>query len=175
MKSRDIDVLIGRKDVWKLRGWLVGRGFTETSGEHLGKLGFRALRGDASIDIDVYDSAIGPYRVEELLTHVVSRRLNGTLVRTLRSTELFVLKIVAAVDRRGSEKGAKDLSDLISLIDAVGSELDWQEIARKVPVSSVRLILRTALGDYRTTSKLFPLPMSRYRLLKRRVSAVGLI
>ena len=60
LKSRDIDVLIAPRDLWRLEDHLLGRGFSETSGAHLHKRGFRKLHEDTSIDVDIYDTVLGP-------------------------------------------------------------------------------------------------------------------
>ena len=175
LKSRDIDVLIAPRDLWRLEDHLLGRGFSETSGAHLHKRGFRKLHEDTSIDVDIYDTVLGPYRVEELLPHSAQKPLGDVLVRTLEPTELLALKVVAAKDRRGSEKGSKDLADLLALLSSEGRSIAWDRIEERVPRKDLKDILRTALSDYRTTSRLYPLPMREYKALKRRLDRFGLI
>lgn len=175
LKSRDIDLLIARKDLWKLESFLRGRGFVETSGAHLGKRGFRSLHEDASIDVDVYPEAIGPFRVDELLPRAVERPLGDVTARVLAPTELLALKIVAARDRRGSEKGAKDLADILAILMAEGATVDWKAIANRVGRKGVREILRTALADYRTASRLYPLSLRDHRGLKRTLARQGVL
>jgi hypothetical protein len=167
LKSRGIDVLIGRRDLWKLESFLRDRGFVETSGAHLGERGFRSLHGDASIDVDIYVEAIGPFRVDELLPRAVERPLGDARARVLAPTELLALKIVAAHDRRGSEKGAKDLADILALLIAEGRWVDWPRIVDRIGRTTVRGVLRICLADYRTASKLYPLPLGEHRRLKR--------
>ena len=45
----------------------------------------------------------------------------------------------------------------------------------RVSRKDLRDILRTALSDYRTTSRLYPLPMRDYRALKRSLERIGLL
>jgi len=175
LKSRDIDVLVAPQDLWKLEAHLRGRGFSETSGAHLHKRGFRKLHEDTSIDVDIYDTVLGPYRVEELLPHSAARSLGDVPVRTLEPTELLALKVVAAKDRRGSEKGAKDLADLLALLSAEGRSVVWDRIEDRVPRKDLRDVLRTALSDYRTTVRLYPLPMREYKALKQSLDRLGLL
>jgi len=175
LKSRDIDVLVAPRDLWKLEAHLRGRGFAETSGAHLRKKGFRKLHEDTSIDVDVYDTVLGPFRVEELLPRSAMRSLGGVPVRTLEPTELVALKAVAAKDRRGSEKGSKDLADLLALLSAEVRAIAWDRIEERVPRKDLKDVLRTALSDYRTTSRLYPLPMQEYRAIKRSLDRLGLL
>jgi len=175
LKSRTIDVLIAPRDLWRLEDHLRGRGFSETSGAHLLKRGFRKLHEDTSIDVDIYDTVLGPYRVEELLPRSAVRSLGDVPVRTLEPTELLALKVVAAKDRRGSEKGAKDLADLVALLSAEGRAIAWERIEGRIPRKDLRDVLRTALSDYRTTVRLYPLPMREYKALKRSLDRLGLL
>ncbi|MFA5897373.1 MAG: nucleotidyl transferase AbiEii/AbiGii toxin family protein [Thermoplasmata archaeon] len=169
LKSRDIDLLVAPKDAWRLDAFLRARGFAETYGRHLGKRGYRLLHEETSIDVDVYDDRIGPYRVEELLDRTVDRDLGGVPVRVLRPTELLALKLRAATDRRGSEKGTKDLADLLAILSAQGDAIDWPAVGERVPKKEIRDGLRTAFADYRTASRLYPMPMGEYRSLKRQL------
>ncbi len=170
LKSRDIDLLVAQRDLWKLEGFLRGRGFAETSGAHLGKRGFRLLHEDVSVDVDIYHVAIGPFRVDELLPESVVRDLGDSRARVLAPTQLLALKIVAADDRRGSEKGSKDLSDIIALVVAAGEDVDWMWIMHRLARKAVKDVLRTALADYRTASRFYPLSMDEHRRLKRNLS-----
>ena len=110
-----------------------------------------------------------------LLTPSAARSLGEVPVRTLEPTELFALKVVAAKDRRGSEKGAKDLADLLALLSAEGRSIAWDRMEDRVSRKDLRDVLRTALSDYRTTSRLYPLPMRDYRALKRSLERIGLL
>lgn len=175
LKSRDIDLVIAPKDLWRLRAHLRGRGFVETSGEHLQKRGFRLLHEDTSIDVDIYDTVIGPFRVEEFLAHPVRKRLGDRPIRVVGPTELLTMKLHAARDRRGSEKGAKDLADILALLISEGRHIDWDRIGQRLPRKAVEETLRTALADYRTTSRLYPLSMQEYRTLKRRLARRDLV
>lgn len=175
LKSRAIDLLVSPKDLWRLARHLRSRGFVETSGAHLQKKGFRSLREDASVDVDVYDTVIGPYRVEELVSRWTQRDLGGVPVRVLRPTELIVLKLRAADDRRGSEKGSKDLADLLALLVAVSGTVEWAHVEGRLPRKLVQGVLRAALSDYRVTSRLYPLSMTEYRRLKRAVERRSLL
>ena len=83
--------------------------------------------------MDIYDTVLDPYRVEELLPHSTPKRLGDVSVRTLEPTELLALKAVAAMDRRGSEKGAKDLADLLALLSAEDRTIAWDRIEERVP------------------------------------------
>lgn len=170
LKSRDIDVLIAPSDVWRLANHLRSRGFAETSGAHLDKLGFRLLHEGSSIDVDAYAHTLGPFRVEDLLPKSGSRSIGGTPMKVLQPTELFALKVLAANDRRGSEKGVKDLSDLLALLDEEGATLDWNWLEERVPRRTIRDVLRTAFSDFRTTSRFYPLSMEKYRRMKRDIA-----
>lgn len=97
--------------------------------------------------MDVYDIVIGPYRVEELVSRWVQRELGGVPVRGLRPTELIVLKLRAADDRRGSEKGSKDLADLLALLVAVSGTVEWAQVEEHLPRKLVQGVLRSALSD----------------------------
>ncbi len=175
LKSRDIDVLVAPRDLWRLEAHLRGRGFSETSGTRLHKRGFRKLHEDTSVDVDIYDTVLGPYRVEELLPHSAAKALGETPVGALEPTELLALKVVAAKDRRGSEKGAKDLADLVALLSAEGRSIAWDRVVDRVPRRDLRDVLRTALSDYQTTVRLYPLPLREYKALKRSLDRLGLL
>lgn len=175
LKSREIDLLVSPQDLWRLSQHLRSRGFVETSGRNLQKKGFRSLHEDASVDVDVYDTVIGPYRVEEIVSRWTQRDLGGVPVRVLGPTELIVLKLRAAEDRRGSEKGSKDLADLLALFVAVSEKVEWAHVEERLPRRLVQGVLRTALSDYRVASRLYPLSMTEYRRLKRSVARHGLL
>lgn len=175
LKSRDIDLLVAPRDLWKLESHLRGRGFAETSGGHLHKRGFRLLHEETSIDVDIYDTKIGPFRVEDLLVRTVKGRLGDVPIQVLEPTELLALKVYAAMDRRGSEKGAKDLADILALLYSEDRNIVWSRVEARLSRKGMEEVLRTALSDYRTTSRLYPLPMEEYRRLKRSLARRGLL
>ncbi|HKZ89184.1 MAG TPA: hypothetical protein VJ300_02880, partial [Thermoplasmata archaeon] len=56
-----------------------------------------------------------------------------------------------------------------------GDTIEWDRVLDRTPRKEAEEVLRIALADYRTTSKLYPLPMAEYRRLKRRVARAGLL
>lgn len=68
----------------------------------------------------------------------------------------------------------QDLADLLVLLSAEGETIHWGRVIERIPKKDAELVLRTALADYRTTSKLYPLSMDEYRRLKGRVARAGL-
>lgn len=162
MKSKDIDFIVQKPESWKLANFLLSLGFKETA-KVLQKRGFAMLWDTDKIEIDVYDERIEKIRIGELIPGAVTKRLNGLQVRVVSPTNLFILKAVTALERLGTAKGEKDISDLLALLDKRAEEVDFNKVNQKVNLKDVLKIL---LPDYRLVAKRYPMEMARYRQLR---------
>jgi len=63
----------------------------------------------------------------------MTKSLGDLPVRVLQPTELLALKIHAAVERRGCEKGAKDLADILALLHLEKRNITWNRVKERLP------------------------------------------
>lgn len=164
--SLDIDLVIEPKDVWIIRERLLEDGFNETSGGHLDKKVFKKAFEGGTIEVDVYDDRIGPFRATEVLRRSVERELFGKRTRVASPTDIFMLKLHALLDRRDSGKGQKDVSDLIALLVAVGGEIDLDTVRETMPRKMLRGAVALLRSSYQQISKAYPISMAEYKRLK---------
>jgi predicted nucleotidyltransferase len=158
MKSRDIDLIVKERDSWRLRDFLLDLGFRETA-KVLEKKGFSMMWGDDKIEIDVYDKRIGKYDIKELMEKPAKRKINGKLVSVISITNLFILKSYTAMERLGTAKGEKDLSDLLALLDAHYKDIEWSKL-------EIKDLLQILLKDYKQTTRIYPLSLEKYKNIK---------
>lgn len=119
LKSKDIDIVIGLDQLGKISTY-----FNLIKNDRLHKYEIR----QEEIQIDVYVpfySRLG-IPAEEILQRVVN--LEGFMVPTPEI--LLKLKMVAYEGRKGSDKGRKDLVDMVSLLCL--PNLKWVDIPKEV-------------------------------------------
>lgn len=168
MKSKDIDIIVKEKDFWKLRDFLLNLGFRETT-KVLEKKGFSMLWDSDKIEIDVYDKKIGKYSVENFIEYSVKRKINNKSVSVISVTNLFILKSFTAMERLGTAKGEKDLSDLLALLDVYYKDIKWSKIDK------IKDLLQILLKDYKQTSRIYPMDLDKYKNIKNYLKKLDLI
>lgn len=167
MKSKDIDLIIIEKDSWKLRDFLLDLGFRETA-KVLEKKGFSMMWGDDKIEINVYDKRIGKYDIKELIEKPTKRKISGKLVSVISITNLFILKSYTAMERLGTAKGEKDLSDLLALLDAHYKDIEWSKL-------EIKDLLQILLKEYKQTTRIYPLSLEKYKNIKNYLNKLKLV
>lgn len=174
MKSRDIDLAVGGDGFWKLRSFLLGEGFSETSGGHLGKKGFSVLYGEDRIDVDVYDEKIGEFPVSRVLERAKARTIDSVRIQVADETTLLALKVICASDRMGTAKGGKDIADIIALLDARLEKLDFSLLEEYAGAARTRNVARSIFSNYQTAVRFYPLAMEKFRRIKGALKRKGL-
>lgn len=164
--SMDIDVVLRPEGLWKVREKLRQLGFTETSGGHLGKKGFKKAVEGGAIEVDVYDDCIGPFTAEDVLERSLEKDLFGMRAKVASPTDLMILKVHALTERRESGKGQKDISDLVALLIAVRGEIKVDELKRTIPKKALKDAIALLTSSYQQTSRFYPLSMDEYKKLK---------
>jgi len=111
--SRDLDLIIEEKDLWKLRSFVIAEGGTSKA-PGLNKYGYRL----GSVDMDVYTEEKGDILPSP--TEILGQRRYVDIegFRVVEPEILFLLKLRAAGERSGGLKGLKDRCDLISLLNS---------------------------------------------------------
>ena len=108
LKSKDIDIVVKPDELSRIR-----KKYELFKNDRLKKYEFR--KGEVQIDVyPAYYADLG-IKAEEILSN--SRTVEGFLVPA--PEVLFILKLVAWLDRKSSAKGRKDLVDLISLLQII--------------------------------------------------------
>jgi predicted nucleotidyltransferase len=164
--SMDIDIVLRPGGLWKVREKLRQLGFTETSGGHLGKKGFKKAVEGGAIEVDVYDDSIGPFTAEDVLERSLEKDLFGMKAKIASPTDLMILKVYALTERRESGKGQKDISDLVALLIAVRSEMKVDELKKTIPKKALKDAIALLTSSYQQTSRFYPLSMDEYKKLK---------
>lgn len=167
--SKDVDAVVGPRDTWKVRKVLLDDGFTETSGAHLGKRGFRKPVGDGVIDVDLYDGRVGPFEANEILERSVLKELFGHRTKVASPTDLLALKIHALLERRGSWKGEKDAADIIALLLATADEIEVDHLTQNIPRKRLAETAALLSASYQQTARYYSLSRAEYKRLKARL------
>jgi predicted nucleotidyltransferase len=170
-KSKDIDLIIRKDDFWKLANFLLSQGFRRTAGM-LRKQGFAMLWGDDKIELDVYDEKIGRFSVDRFISNSKIKKLNGLNVAVVDISDLFLLKSYSALERLGTTKGEKDLSDLLALLDLYYNSINFNQIVKEV---NLQYLLKILLTNYRQTSKIYPMPISKYKKIRKHLQELKLL
>ncbi len=167
MKSKDIDFIVEKEHFWKLSNFAATLGFRETS-PVLQKHGFSMLWEDDKIELDVYTEKIGRWPVEMLIDGFL--KIKG--IRVLSPTKLFMLKSFTALERRGTAKGEKDLSDVLAILDARYMNIDFELVRKEVDLQKV---LHIILSDFKTASNIYPMDIEKYKDIKTYIKNLGLL
>lgn len=175
MKSRDIDIAVRPGDLFRLRSFLLGEGFSETSGEHLGKKGFAMPYGEGKVDIDVYDKKIGDFPIAPVFERPKVHKLDSGEILVADETTLLALKVICAADRIGTSKGEKDISDIIALLDACLARVDFYLLEKHAGAGKAKSIMRNIFGRYETAKQFYPLSMEKFRKLRSALKKRGLL
>jgi predicted nucleotidyltransferase len=171
MKSKDLDIIVDKKDLWKLTNFLLELGFRKTS-DVLKKEGFAMLIEDDKIEIDVYDEKLGKWRTNELIKNSIGKKVNGEYVNVISVSRLFLLKAYTAMERLGTPKGEKDLSDIMALLDSHHKNIDFLAINKELDLKALFKIL---LSDFKQTVIIYPLSYEKYKEIKTDLKKLRLI
>ncbi len=148
-----------------MKNFFENLGFSETGREHLDKKGFAKLFEDDKIEIDVYTEKIAQVDVKQTLKNSVKKKINGAEINVADITSLFTLKVIALLDRMGSAKGEKDISDLVALLEHY-EKIDFNTIIANVGKDKLKFIFKIIFSDYKTTKKFYNLELGKYKKIK---------
>jgi predicted nucleotidyltransferase len=165
LKSKDIDIIIKPEDFFKLKNFFINLGFSETGGKHLNKKGFVKLFEDDKIEIDVYTEKIAHTDVKQILKNSVKKKINGIEINVASITDLFILKVIALLDRIGSAKGEKDISDLIALLEHY-EKIDFNIVIADVGKDKLKYIFKVIFSNYKITKKFYNIELGKYKKIK---------
>ncbi len=117
--SRDVDLIMEQRDLWKLRSLVISEGGTEKA-PGLARYGYRL----GQVDLDVYTEEKGELvpSPAEILTRRRFVDIEGFHV--VEPEILLILKLRAAVERSGGLKGFKDRCDVLALVGGGIVDLD---------------------------------------------------
>ena len=119
LKSKDIDIVVGLDQLGKLSA-----DFALEKNERLNKYEIR----QEEIEIDVYTPFYSKLGVPGEVILQTAINLDGFNVPSPET--LLKLKMVAYQGRKGSDKGRKDLTDIVSLLCL--PELKWADISPEI-------------------------------------------
>lgn len=180
LESKDVDLVIRRKEYWRLGKFLRTLGFAETRGR-LAKRGFTIKTPDGGIDVDVYDDKIGPVEVERIFQDQLWRetKMGGEKINVADPTILLITKLIAAKERgleRRSAKGMKDLTDTFALLQTQLDAVDWEVVRKHVGLVIIRDVLAAVFSDYGVIKRSFPaLSFGEFTSLKKRLKKEAVI
>jgi len=168
LKSKDIDLLIEKKNFWRLKDFLEKIGFRQTASIPLDKKGFAMLFGEDKIEIDVYDEKIVKYNVKDIFgkNRFESKKIEGRDVLIADRNLLLALKILAAKDRLGTAKGIKDYSDILALFDRFYPKLDLDYIKSQIKERELNKVFQLVFADYKKIKDIYPMSFLRYQKIK---------
>jgi hypothetical protein len=137
--SRDVDLIMEQKDLWKLRSLVISEGGTEKA-PGLAKYGYRL----GQVDLDVYTEEKGDLvpSPAEILGRRRFIEIEG--LRVVEPEILLILKLRAAAERSGGLKGFKDRCDVLALTRSEMVDLDGfaAECRRLEQVELIKRLLR---------------------------------
>jgi hypothetical protein len=180
LESKDVDLVIRRKEYWRLKEFLRALGFTETRGK-LVKKGFTIKTPEGGIDVDIYDDKIGPIEVESIFQDRLWQvtKMGGWGIRVASPTVLLITKLIAAKERgleRRSAKGMKDLTDIFALLQVQLDAVNWAVVHKHVSPKSIKEVLAAALSDYGLIERSFPaFGFTEFKGVKKRLKEEGVI
>ena len=180
LESKDVDLVIRRKEYWRFGKFLRALGFTETGGR-LAKKGFTIKTPEGGIDVDVYDDKIGPVEVEHIFQNQLWRvaGMGGEEINVADPTILLITKLIAAKERgleRRSAKGMKDLTDTFALLQTQLDAVNWEVVRKHVAPATIRDVLVAVFSDYGVIKRSFPvLSFGEFNGMKKRLKKEAVI
>ena len=114
LKSKDIDIIIDYDELGKIK-----KEYDVSKNERLKKYEVKS----GGIDIDIYLPYFSDLGLKAEQAQNYCQNLEGFFVPI--PEVLLILKVYAYLDRRGSNKGEKDLIDIFSLLK--NAEIDWHK------------------------------------------------
>lgn len=175
MKSRDIDLVVHKADYWKIKNFLLSLGFSESYGGHLGKKGFAMLYEGDKIEIDVYDETVAGFDVMKVIKNAKEKVIEDKIVGVASITDLTTMKLKSAIDRMGSAKGEKDISDLLAILDKHFKDIKWDIIMETIDKKEVANVMRILFSDIKQTQKFYRLNFKKFQEMKKYFKRLMLI
>jgi len=171
MKSKDIDLLIEKKDFWRLRDFLKSLDFRQTVSKSLDKKGFAMLFEDDKIEIDVYDEKIAKFDIKEIFKNknFETGKINKEKVLVLEKNLLLTLKVFSAIERLGTAKGIKDHSDILALFDKFYPRFDFEFLKSQVSREQLERVFGLIFTDYKKIKSIYPIEFLKYQRIKNGV------
>jgi len=166
LKSRDIDLCINQENFYKLQQELLQR-------NHAVKRNIRLKKYEAIIDtveVDIYTPFLSKLIVPCL--DILDNKLYS-LIENLKAAQpeaLLLLKAQAAQQRWHSEKGAKDRTDILSLLQHADIKQDTlkQMLKKYDPQNTLKNIIKRTITESRTEYKYLNLTYEKHGVQLRR-------
>lgn len=123
-ESRDIDMLVPQKELWKLRTYIMSKGGEEKTNP-LGKTGYKLNE----VELDVYTDKLNnlPVDIDKVFEEKQFIEIEG--FKVLQPELLLKLKIKAEEARKMSHKGLKDRCDILSILNTY--KIDAKKISNE--------------------------------------------
>lgn len=170
--SRDLDLIMEQKDLWKLKSFVISQGGTEKA-PGLSKYGYKL----GQVDMDVYTEEKGDIIPSpgEILSG--RRFVDVERYRVVEPEILLLLKVRAATERAAGLKGLKDRCDVISLLNSGRIDLNTfaAESRRHVQPNTVNEVLRIvemADEEFEYVLGKRPTPQEKWRLKRELVRSL---
>lgn len=168
LKSRDIDLCINQENFYKLQQELLQR-------NHAVKRNPRLMKFEAIIDtveVDIYTPFLSKLIVPCL--DIINNKLYSSieLFQVAQPEALLLLKAQAAQQRWHSEKGAKDRTDIISLLKHADIKHDIlkQMLKKYDPQNTLKNTIKRTITESRTEYKYLDLTYEKHGVqLKRNI------
>ncbi len=168
LKSKDIDLIIRKKDFWRLRDFLEEIGFRQTVSLPLAKKGFAMLFDEDKIEIDVYDEKIGNFSVDQIFERKMLEvgRINREKVHVVERNLLLTLKFLSAIERLGTAKGIKDHSDILALFDRFYPDIDFEFLESNIEKEKLSKMFKLIFTDYKKIKNIYPISFLKYQRIR---------
>lgn len=170
--SRDLDLVMEQRDLWKLRSFVISQGGTQKA-PGLSKYGYKL----GQVDMDIYTEEKGDIIPSpgEILSG--KRFVEVDRYRVVEPEILLLLKVGAAMDRGGGLKGLKDRCDVVSLLNSGRIDLDKfaaesRTHAQTDAVSKVLTIVEMADEELEYVLGKRPTPQERWRFKREMVRSL---
>ncbi|MEM2135242.1 MAG: nucleotidyltransferase [Candidatus Jordarchaeaceae archaeon] len=126
--THDVDAAVPKRDLWKLKEKLEGRGYFYLYNPRLEKHEFKhSEKGD----IDIYTENIGGIPVEQLIGRATSVTLESQKVSCISPEDLILVKLAAGRER--------DMADIAVILYHMIEKLDWNYLNEEARKLNIRL------------------------------------
>jgi len=160
LKSRDIDLCINQENFYKLQQELLQR-------NHAVKRNIRLKKYEAIIDtveVDIYTPFLSKLIIP--CQDIIDKKLYSSIERfnAAQPEALILLKAQAAQQRWHSEKGAKDRTDIISLLKHADTKNNIlkQMLKKYDPQNTLKNIIKKTITESRTEYKYLNLTYEKH-------------
>ena len=162
LKSKDIDIIVNYENLAKLK-----EKFEVFKNDRLKK--YEIKTGEFDVDIYVSHYSYLGVEVQEIEKRVFSKE--GFQIPTLET--LFILKLFAWHNRRGSAKGQKDELDIFSL--AILPEFDWKKYLELIKLFNFNSYHNNFANLLKKTRKIPELNINEQQMAKIRKNILSLL